>query len=772
MNKKIKTIIPVLIAIMILQLFGPSHIFMVDVQASAVVLDNCDSTSGWTSGNALSVDTTDKQEGTGSLKAIGSQTVWFQKTFSTAVNTTVTESNGYLKLWLYISDVTKFSGGGQIEITSSGTCDTDEYSWSIPGLSLSNGWNELNLKISNATRTGSPDLSAINFIRIYQLVSESTTFKVDYIKFDSVLNTPSGEAIKLENTNNNTLGWTSDNTLSIDTIDKKKGTGSLKAEGSQQVWFKKAFSPGFNTGVDESNGYMKLWLYVSDATKLSGEGQIEISSSGTCDADEYNWSITAFPLSNGWNELNLKISNATRIGNPNLNAITYIRIYKGLTDSITTKLDYIRFDTIPVLDNCDSTSGWTSGNTLSVDTTDKQEGTGSLNAVGSQTVWFQKTFSTAVDTTVIESNGYLKLWLYVSDVTKFSGGGQIEITSSGISDVDEYSWSISGLSLSNGWNELDLKISNATKTGNPDLSAVNFIRIYQLVSGSTTFKIDYIKFDAVSVMDNCDSISGWASGNTLSLDTTDMQEGTGSLKAVGSQTVWFQKTFSQIINTGVTESNGNFKLWLYVSDVSKLSVGGQIEITSSGRSDADEYGWNIPGLSLSNGWNELELKIDKAIKVGNPDLGAINFIRIYHFLSDSITVRIDNLRFDTTAVMDNCDSIGNVIDYSYYNVFSTSTYTFQSGDYIEYDVKILNNVSGAGGIDIVNTDNTYFRDAANWYDQNGIGGNPGSDIKALAYNTWYHRMLAVPGTMIGKQVKSRFGVQCSRQIHSGHMDPG
>ena len=85
-----------------------------------------------------------------------------------------------------------------------------------------------------------------------------------------------------------------------------------------------------------------------------------------------------------------------------------------------------------------------------------------------------------------------------------------------------------------------------------------------------------------------------------------------------------------------------------------------------------------------------------------------------------------------------------------YQKFSDTPYTFQTGDYIEYDVKIENYVSGAGGIEIYNTDSTYFRDTAGWADQNGIGGHPESDISAYAYNSWYHRKLAVPASMISK----------------------
>jgi len=148
---------------------------------SQVMLQRCDRTNLWTGSNPLSVDTGDKKEGIASLKFFGSGTNWFTKTFS-QVHTGVDET-GYLSLCLYVSDPGVFDGSGQIEITSSGEPDTDEFSWSISGLALTAGWNELVLPISSATKSGNPDLNAINFFRVYQNLSASITAKIDDIRF-------------------------------------------------------------------------------------------------------------------------------------------------------------------------------------------------------------------------------------------------------------------------------------------------------------------------------------------------------------------------------------------------------------------------------------------------------------------------------------------------------------------------------------------------------------------------------------------------------------
>jgi hypothetical protein len=77
-------------------------------------------------------------------------------------------------------------------------------------------------------------------------------------------------------------------------------------------------------------------------------------------------------------------------------------------------------------------------------------------------------------------------------------------------------------------------------------------------------------------------------------------------------------------------------------------------------------------------------------------------------------------------------------------------FVFQSGDQVEYDVKLLDNRANAGGLDIRAQDGTFFRDAAGWKDQNNIGGHPANDISAQSYNKWYHRTMTVPASMVGK----------------------
>ncbi len=91
---------------------------------------------------------------------------------------------------------------------------------------------------------------------------------------------------------------------------------------------------------------------------------------------------------------------------------------------------------------------------------------------------------------------------------------------------------------------------------------------------------------------------------------------------------------------------------------------------------------------------------------------------------------------------------------SRYHRFSSLTRVVQAGDVLEYDTYLTSNIYGTGGFEMYNSDGSYYRDTPGWADQNGIGGHPGSDLTAFAYNQWYHRQLPLPASMVGKTINN------------------
>lgn len=146
----------------------------------------------------------------------------------------------------------------------------------------------------------------------------------------------------------------------------------------------------------------------------------------------------------------------------------------------------------------------------------------------------------------------------------------------------------------------------------------------------------------MNYLDHADATTGWASSNTLTLNTTDKKEGTGSLQSVGSGIDEFKKTFTAF-NSGASASTGSIQFWYYVSDVTKFSAGDQIEIGSGGGPDVNEYNWSMG--TVVNGWNIITKTFATAgVTGGTPNLNAINWFRIYHTKTASITTKVDAIQ--------------------------------------------------------------------------------------------------------------------------------
>lgn len=142
------------------------------------------------------------------------------------------------------------------------------------------------------------------------------------------------------------------------------------------------------------------------------------------------------------------------------------------------------------------------------------------------------------------------------------------------------------------------------------------------------------------IVDPCESINGWSSANSLTLSGTK-QEGSYSIKAIGSGTDDFKKVLSSVDG----RSHNVLEFWYYVSDVSKLNASNQVELGSAGRADQNEYNWNISSGVLSNGWNKVQLPFSTARNTGGtPDLSRLNWFRLYRFKNGSVTSRVDGLK--------------------------------------------------------------------------------------------------------------------------------
>lgn len=174
------------------------------------------------------------------------------------------------------------------------------------------------------------------------------------------------------------------------------------------------------------------------------------------------------------------------------------------------------------------------------------------------------------------------------------------------------------------------------------------------------------------VFDNADVKDGWQTVGDVNIVTSGQKEGAGYIKNTipsGGDFMQFIKDLPAPLDTKLNETNGQFKFWWYVSDVSLLKADGSIEITSSGKSDAFESAWDVAPLipTLKNGWNEISLNFSKAIKTGDggADYSAINHFRIFFFTTSKdhgdLVTGVDDFVFRAApappaVVFDACDA--------------------------------------------------------------------------------------------------------------------
>lgn len=90
---------------------------------------------------------------------------------------------------------------------------------------------------------------------------------------------------------------------------------------------------------------------------------------------------------------------------------------------------------------------------------------------------------------------WLTLKVYVEnqtnpdDISNLVADGQLELTSSGGSDVQEASWTVDKLGLRSGWTSIRLKLSEANFDNGLSLSSINYLRLYIKPGNTDTYRI-------------------------------------------------------------------------------------------------------------------------------------------------------------------------------------------------------------------------------------------------------------------------------------------
>lgn len=596
-------------------------------------------------------------------------------------------ADGSVHISLYIRDPGCLGDQVVFELTSSGIYDVDEVCWLIPKEILKAGWNELYLGFEDTIVEGKPDLTKINFFRMFSLEGKTgLEVVIDNIYASATpgmsLEVPA-ESVKTASTKEGLLmdcdtldGVASTGMLSLSIAkgEYKEGTGAIIISNPDTDWITANLKK-----IDLSSyegGKLSFWVFVNDASYIKkGEFCLELTSSGTFDDEEMCWSMSCADWKTGWNQIVLDFPSQDRTGNPvDLTRINFLRMFATncdkdlvlILDEVAVEPPARRTPADGLILSCDTTEAMIveSQNTFSLTNTtgEYKQGTGSFKSIGAGTVWWMVRMEELVDVSEFADGG-ISLWLYVNDPTQLKSPVAIELGSGGVCDVDEYQWEVAG--LRKGWNQLALRFANAKISGNPDLKNVNYFRIYAEMQGTVTAILDDVRAAHIAEKaalpgmildcDNLDNVKELYGDSSIILtgEENEYKQGDGAFKSVGKGQVRYRAILAKALDL-TAYKDGALSFWLYVGDTSEFaSPTIFVEITSAGEPDKEELGWTVSISDLkANSWNEVKLNFADAGKTGGDiNFASVNFFRIYTDkaeTSENVLMILDDVHAEKT----------------------------------------------------------------------------------------------------------------------------
>ena len=112
-------------------------------------------------------------------------------------------------------------------------------------------------------------------------------------------------------------------------------------------YFQNDFSPPISvTNVSKNTGYLALWYFIYDSSKINSNVKISIY---TDDSNYMYWEISKTYFENDWNEIYLPMSEGTEIGTLSLSSISKFKLeIPGTEDpDMVHRIDYMRFVEYP-----------------------------------------------------------------------------------------------------------------------------------------------------------------------------------------------------------------------------------------------------------------------------------------------------------------------------------------------------------------------------------------------------------------------------------------
>jgi hypothetical protein len=257
------------------------------------------------------------------------------------------------------------------------------------------------------------------------------------------------------------------------------------------------FSKTLDTPIDVSgmeNLYFRVYVDNVDNLTAANNGQLELTSGGTCDVEESNINPLDLDWKNGWNEFVVPISDF--VGSCDLTRLNYVRLYMFTSGLNCSVLDYIAVGNSADDQSVLVKNDWTiptkpDANAVKPDVV-------TLDVTGKGAPWtavLENAWGTPIDLSKYES---AYIGIYVSDMDKFApdmGSGQIEFGSAYVPDAEEDMIDVNTLGLVTGWNYIEIPLSSIA--AGCDYTQFDHFRLYMFFNSPDTdinVKLDYVAF--------------------------------------------------------------------------------------------------------------------------------------------------------------------------------------------------------------------------------------------------------------------------------------
>ena len=259
-------------------------------------------------------------------------------------------------------------------------------------------------------------------------------------------------------------------------------------------------------------GAIHLSFYIGSKENFKENICFEISSAGTYDQDELQWSIPLYSVAEGWNEKWLPISDAAQTGNIDLSMVNYFRFYSPDLDtskSVDVILDDV-YATKTIGENSSGGDSVTADGTITEDDfeetgTDKGtrilscntmnvlssvknlqvttkrgefvEGSGAMKLVGAD--YLECHFKNPIDLSDYQKdNSVMHVSFYINDASLLNGLVYFYLSSAGNIDDEVIYWYLQPYEFQSGWNELEVPFYTSALKRNPDFSAINYLKMH------------------------------------------------------------------------------------------------------------------------------------------------------------------------------------------------------------------------------------------------------------------------------------------------------